>query len=274
MYRAPRVSRLRRERRKKTAVKFLSVFALLVFIFGGIIYLSYRPQFSIKTVEVEGAVTIGEPVVGLAKKPLEEKLFYIFPRKNMFLYPVEGMEALLLESFPALSSVSIKRQAGTIVVTAEERVPFGIFCPMDTEGVASTECFAFDGDGYIFSLERDLAATSTVNLPRFEKRLTTLSPLKTEFLSREKFSSLKQLLAALYAAGLSPNLVRVEEVGDYSFKFADGGTVLFAADGDPKMSVQTLKRLLESDEFKKQAYTLESVEYIDVRFGGKIYYKP
>ena len=275
MYRPPRVSRLRHQRRKQGIVRATLFLLLFISIAVAAVYFSYHPIFSIQSINVEGDTMAAAAVTALLEEPLEEKLFYLFPKRNIFLYPVDRMEALVLDTFPMLSSVHIDREGKVLAVTTEERIPFGVFCPEDAEAEPGAECFVLDKDGYIFATEASITiSTGTGSLPRFEKKTTTLSPLKTTFLPVSIFEKLKEILATLFAAGFAPVLVVVEEAGDYRITFKDGGTVLLSPDRDPTLAVEALDLLLKSDEFTKKGYSLNTVEYVDLRFGGKIYYKP
>ncbi|MDE1925436.1 MAG: hypothetical protein KGH79_04670, partial [Patescibacteria group bacterium] len=93
------------------------------------------------------------------------------------------------------------------------------------------------------------------------------------FLTAEEFQSLSALVDALVQEqnGNGIQSVAVGAAGDVTIMFADGFDLLFNVSQDGGDVYQRFMLALQSDPFKQRQ--LSGFEYLDLRFGDKLYYK-
>lgn len=265
--------RLRVKRRRQRIVIGAIGTVLGLALFGGIAGLSHLQRLAVTGVEVQGAVAIpAESLVASVMKGLTSDGFRLFATDNMFLYPQQAIEATLSREFPRIKEVALSREsllAQAVTVTVKERQPYARWCPgMITERVYSdTRCHLMDAAGFIFA---EAAGEATTVPFVFRGGLVTdFAPIGQWYL-RGRLADAVALLGKLAAAGHAPTGLAVES--EQYFAVALGtGPVIYAPFGkDADALVQTLETALKAESLEGRISTLE---YIDLRFGDRVYYK-
>lgn len=258
----PRERLAQRRRRARIRAVFLS-FSFVVATVWGLGVLSYNEHLVINDVAVQGASAIDPRLVETTfETGMNDGAYHLFSRSNIFLYPRAQLTEKLLADLPGIKSVTISRksllaQAVTIAVT--EREARYEWCNTDT-------CFLMDADGHIFS-ERigshEVQYTFTGGLASQE------SPIGQLFL-RGRLSNMILLLQRLEAAGYAPNGATVENEKDFTIQLKNGPYLKVTFDSDAADIVHNLELILSSDGIKGK---LDSLEYVDLRFGNRVYYQ-
>jgi cell division septal protein FtsQ len=218
---------------------------------------------SIASVGVVGAEDISPRLV---KAYFESELFdgtrAFFSRYNIFLFPRETLEERLMEHFPHIRSAKISRDAllaQAVVVTVEEREPRGRWCDVG-------RCYYLDDKGFIFAP----APGSDPTLYTFTGALASGdSPIGQTFLP-ERFPQVLTLLLKLKDAGFASVGLSLESEEDFSIPLARGYAIRAPLAGDFEKIVHNLQLVLSSDALRGKESQLE---YIDLRFGNRVYYK-
>lgn len=268
-----RPERLRvKRRRQRIFIGSLIVFALLGTV-GGIGALSHLQRLTIQTVEVRGAVALPtDALVSSVRSGLSSDGFRLFAKDNLFLYPKQAIEAMLVHDFPRIKDVALTRQsllAQAVQVQVKEREAYAKWCTGSiTEAPRSDAgCYLIDSAGFVFAEARDDATTVPYV---FRGGLATdHTPIGQWFL-RGKLAEAVALMGRLAAAGHAPNGFAVES--DRGLAVALGtGPILYAPFGeDPDSLVRTLETALKAESLEGRIGTLS---YIDLRFGNRVYYK-
>ncbi len=235
----------------------------------GLVGLSHAPFFRIETVTVGGTELVSpEKVKSLAAKELEGSYGYLFARDNVFIYPQNSIANHVLESNPIIKNVEVEAEdLHTVTISIVERTSKALWCPSNFGPPAS--CFFMDEDGVIYEQAPEFSSPIYVAYAgKAEEK-----KLPKQFLSVETFRALSALVDAI-AQTQSPERIErvvVDENNDVYAQFVNGFVLRFALQDDGGDVYERFTLALESDPFKDKK--LPDFEYLDLRFGDKLYYK-
>lgn len=254
---------------------FFAKLALLVFLVGatifGFAYLARLDSFQIRDVIVQGAevVDTGE-ITAAIEKYLSGTYLFLFPKANIFLYPRGHLEATVLESFMRLKTAEVSFQnLHTIKLSVTERSPEALWCGENRlGGDATPACYFLDREGYIYT--EAPVFIGSVYL-RFYGPLAQGDPLGQVFLPAESFANLMKFLKVVAEKGFSPVELALLDT-DVELFLGDGTKILFDRAHDLSRVLDNLLSALSAQEFKDRKNL--NLEYIDLRFGNKVYYLP
>jgi len=252
--------RLRIKKRKPFYKKkgFWISILLLVF-FGGVFYLIFFSKvFQIKEIRISGNERIStEDLRELINSKIEKKFF--LPTKSIFLVKLKSIEREVLNKFSLIDEAKLKRKLPNILILeAKERRSLVIFCSL------SEKCFKVDKLGIAFeeSLEKkDLAIFSQKEEEVFLGKQVIEPGYLNSILEIQK--QLKDDLKI----EIEKFLVSDEKL---TVKTLEGFEIYFNPDNDIKDQVFNLDNILKE---KITAERRNSLEYIDLRFGNKVFYK-
>ena len=258
-------SRLSARKRRRFVRIAAGLIVFLLFISSGLVGLTYWSELQIKDVAVSGAQTLSSGTVEtFARDRLAGEYWYVFSKSNIFLYPRQQIAADLMRSYPVLASADVHAaDFHTVAVNLVEREPRALLCSqdnrclfMDENGVAYTDAPTFSEPVY-------LSYYGT----------TTGEALPKQYLTPEQFQSLSALVDAL-AQKISDSAIVAVDVDtnkDVSVRFANSFTLRFALSDAGGDIFERFSLALTSEPMK--AHKLSDFEYLDLRFGDKLYYK-
>jgi len=261
-----RRSPLRAKRRRTRATQALTVLAVSGAIAYGVHYVSYLPRFTISTISVAGAQYIQEESVRAAVvREFEDGSFHFVARNNIFLYPRATIERTLEDSFPRIDTARITRASffsTAITVTIIEREPYAHWC------AGSGECYLMDQTGYIFASASGDPTPSTryVFLGNID---AAPSPIGKTFRAGQ-LPGMLALLKQLQEDEYVPLGAQIVDEQDYIVPLEVGYYIKVTHGSNPDILVRNLDLIVSSDALRKQ---LADLEYIDLRFGNRVYYK-
>ena len=261
-----RRSPLRTRRRNVRALIFFGALVLVAGIVYGVSVISYLPRFSIQAVEVEGAKAISaSEISGFVRGELYDGTHPILSRSNIFLYPRAAIEKSVVDNFPRIRTVSISRPspfAQTVTALVEEREAYARWC----EG---GDCYLIDDEGFIFSQASTSADTLRTSYIFTGTTGTTTPSIGQRFLAG-RIAGVLALLDRLGQAGFPAQSVTVEGEQDFSIRLLQGFDIRTSFGEDVDSVVKNLQLVLSSDPLDGKASELE---YVDLRFGNRVYYK-
>ncbi len=194
-------------------------------------------------------------------------------RSNIFLYPRKVIEHDLVLDFPRIKSATVSRTSlfgRTLIVTLEERAFFALWC---SGKIPSTgECYQMDDGGFIFADASDQNPAKYMFSGGLPPIATTsaqaaYSPTGQVF-AHADLPELTALLGRLADAGFVPEGVDVENERDFSIPLKDLFTIK-GTFGDDAL-VKNLQLVLSNPPLRGNE---AKIEYIDMRFGNRVYYK-
>lgn len=262
-------SRLKARRRRRRARLSLVLVVFLSLVAGGIVGAAYLPAIQVQTVAVAGTQTLSSSTVErFVRERLAGTYAYVLPESNIFLYPKARIRSELLSAYPVLASVDVHAvDFHTIAVNLVERQPRALWCPpdggclfMDENGVAYEEAPAFSEPVYPIYRGGFADLSSENELPK-------------QFLSPADFQSLSALVSAIVQKIPDEQLasVSVSDDNDVLMAFADGFVLKFALQDHGGDIFERFVLALTSDVLK--SHKLSEFQYLDLRFGDKLYYK-
>ncbi len=268
-------SRFKARRRRSRLRASLFVLGMLILVLGGLVALARASFLRITAVAISGTETVAtSSVAGVAQEHLAGYYFYFVPKGNIFLYPNEDIKEALLYTYPQIKSVDIHvADFHTVVVSVTERHTTALWCasaPTTTPaGKVLTGCYTMDEDGVVYAPARE--GVSAGEYISYSGGLPGRVPW--HYLDSDEFSSLSALVGALSQAEAGDRVqqVVVTESGDVLAYFQNNFLLLFTLTDEGGDVFERLGLALKSDPFKGKK--LGDFEYLDLRFGDKLYYK-
>lgn len=265
-----RSSKMTRRKRRSSLFKFLFFVLVLVILVAGSAYLLKRPEVMIKNIILDGNETVPtEEIVGFVREKLSGSYFFVFPRSSIFIYPQRQIEESIPLKFTKIENVEVVFNSfDSISVTVKERNPKALWCGENRLEGGIPECFFLDEKGLLYT--RSPAFTGDVYF-RFYGPLGEGSSIGQHFLPESKFKEISFFLQFLMESDIQAVELAVGNENDYELYLENGTKVLFAQDGDLSLILDNLQSILLSDDLKEHGTV--GIDYIDLRFGNKVYYK-
>jgi len=249
--------------------RFFGLGILIFVAVVGIFYLiCFSSFFQIKEIKISGNQKV---LTGDLQKVIQnqiEKKILSHPSKSIFLINLNKINEMVLEKFPQLAKINLKRSfPDTMLIEIEERKPVAIFCQKE-------QYFFIDGEGIIFE-EVSEAAPQWLQI----KNLTLAADLKIggEVIKKEKLSQVLEIESKVkdynppttLPLERAPNL-KILEVSIISeerlnAKTSEGWEIYFNLEGDINWQLTKLGAVLEKEIPPEKR---EDLEYIDLRFGN------
>lgn len=255
--------RARRRRRKVLlATAFIAACAAILY---GISFVSYLPEVTIQNVEIAGAKDVSpEALETFVLSKLTGSKYRFLSSANIFLYPQSEIERSLIENFPRVKSAKVARESllsTTLRVAVEEREAFARWC-------SGEDCYLVGDNGFIFAPVGLNAEIKTAYVFRGAIDLAK-SPVGQEY-APAHFSELLSLLERMEQAAFRIKDIAVENDQDFSLFLTRGYEVRASFGTDPSTLTKNLDLVLSSDPLRGKEAELE---YIDLRFGNRVYFK-
>ncbi|MDO8493497.1 MAG: hypothetical protein Q7S19_03080 [bacterium] len=266
------------KRKKALQVLFCVAFFLAVafVVSNGVFHLD---KLYIKKVYIDGNKQVEDSrIFAVAKDILSGRYYGVYPKSNILIYPKEQIAEVLLRNIPWLASVVVSGSANVISIEVMEREPKYLWCDDLAKSAVDRICYYLDKDGFVF----DKAPNFTGHIyPEFyggNKRGgyvgRSILPIETlrEILSiKDSIDKTLQdkggILGYVYG-------VYIYENGDYDLLLSGGRKdwkINFDLNTDP---VKKFQVVVESKFFKKELdNSTNQLDYIDLRFGKKVFYK-
>jgi hypothetical protein len=217
-------------------------------------------------VSIEGAHTVSEEALrAIVHEKLAGRVALLFPKRSVFFYPEASIEAALLSAFPELQSAELSLTDPTsLTVRVSERLPAALLCSRESEVV--TPCYFLDRHGYAFAESPDFSGSAYV---RFYDG--TPPSIGSQVLAPELFEQVLAFTHSLKELSLTPSELRLSPEGNYDVVLEGGAYIKISSDVGFLEARDNLASILSSDAFAGR--DIEELEYIDLRFGNKVYYK-
>lgn len=249
------------------------VFLVMALVVGAIIYGLWRPEVRISEVHAEA---VPDPNVASlrVKQAIQGKYFGILPRDSIFFYPEKEVRAAVLEAFPSLVAVSISRDSFTALsVEGTERAAAFYWCGESAESfsVSGASCYEADTEGLVFAQVQSATDTmaSTSPLLRIYAPLEakgTSYPVRGTVVGAEYLPNLLQFVKAVKTLGVPVLSTYIK--GDEAELFVTPETRIKYVLGNEEEAARSAEAA-----FQNLNLLNGTIEYVDLRFEGKLYVK-
>lgn len=201
---------------------------------------------------------------------LAERWLGIIPRNNFLFMSVGGISGAVRSAFPDIANVrTVLAGLGGLTVEVSERAPFANWC----SAVSPQNCYVIDAGGFAFQ-KPELPIIATTTATTTASILTIFTPTAPKYEANVfDGNGLKNLLGfikSFQSAGFKIFSVKIKDT-DYFFTFSDNSEIMVQG-GDNPDDIAAKLSSIESD-LQKEGAAAGSVEYIDLRYGNKVYLK-
>lgn len=278
---SPRLLELKKKKQKVFLNKiFLSILALFL-VFAGFAYTSRISILNISLAEVRGNKAIdAEAVKTIIEKEITGNYLWFFPKTNILLYPKNKIKKELYNEFKRIKDINLSVKNKILEAALTEREAKYLWCgdTFPENGKDSQKCYFMDEGGYIFDEAPYFSGDVYFKFYGLIDQAGILPP--GSFFYKENFMRLISFTDALVSMGLKPTALYIAEYGNAQIflsgrdSLATDPKIIFKIDSDLLAAAKNLETALGAEPLQsnfKNKYS--SLEYIDLRFGNKVYYR-
>lgn len=245
-------------KKKKKFFLFKKSFWLVLFFLSllgtGFYYFFYSGLLEIEKIEIKGNKEIPvESIKNIIVREIEEKIFSFFPR-NIILINFGKISQKLLFEFPRIKEIVLKRKfPNSIEAAIIERSPVAFWCKEE-------DCFSLDEEGIIFAKgekKEGLVIKSNKKVNLFEK-----------IIEKEKLEDILKIYKELKNS-FTIEEIFISEKEKITVKGREGWEIYFNQDNVDEQIINLKAVIQEKIPLEK----INELQYIDLRFGNKIYFK-
>jgi hypothetical protein len=278
---SPKLVELRSKRIRARKRMMILLGSLFFVILGGFIFFAHYPTLQITTVRVSGNQIIGtSEITETVNTILSGNRMYIIPYRNTYFYPKQKIIAGLTESYPRLKDISVYRiNKTTVGVAVTERRGYALWCgSVLANANIVLPCYFTDDSGRIISP----APYYSGNVyPRFfGGSLSSIdsNPLGKMFIDETQFKNLLAFQNRMIGFGFQVKAINLVSETENTFLLDLGNqktaVVRFLTSANYQTLADNLGLALAKKEFAdKLKKNRSSLEYFDLRFTNKVYYK-
>ncbi|MEK7606102.1 MAG: hypothetical protein AAB458_00680 [Patescibacteria group bacterium] len=269
--------RVRVERRRRFLVMWIIRIVLVLSCLFLLSQLSRLSQLSINRVVIHGITTVSHrDIFNLIAPEFEGSYGYIFSKQNILFIRTHKLEGILTNAYPRFDRVNVsRRDFDVLAVSIREREPFAVWCVNDSK------CYFVDTSGFVYAPSPTFLTGGTYI--RYGGGLTSLTePVGSWFLPEEEFKTLNALFDELDTKGIITSRSDVTDTSvtltvrpSVSSGIGETATfkILLTASSSYTTALNDLSVILNSSDFKTEIPDLAYLEYIDLRYGNKVFYK-
>ncbi len=262
--------KFRQKKRRRLLLRLFLVIFSIILIVGSVSYIFSSSFFTIQTIQVEGASRIPkEDIESIVKNDIAGKYWHLISRSNSLFYPKNVLQADILQKFPAVETISLSLSSPTILsVRISERVATALWCKENNDKKES--CYLVDNSGLVFADAQDASGDGYI---RYSGGDLGDTPIGKNFLSPSLFQNLALFVSSLQSDHLDGVSIFVRPDGDFEITLLGGQKILLGTQVSFDRSLENLASFLNSpDTTWKPGQIPATVQYIDLRFGNKIFF--
>lgn len=268
-----------RKSRKKSFRLKVVVFVVVIAMFlgaGVVLWAFKNPRWQITKIEIGGnKVLSADEIKAVIQRDLTGEYDFLIPKSSFFLVRPSSLVKDIKKEFPRVRTIEFVRVfPDTLNATVSERSLWGIACndlPKEKKiapDAPPAECVFLDTTG--FAMERSPSSSGALVKKIRVDEETPMHPGE-ELLAPALMQEMDELDLRAQSIGLEAPVAF-----EYSFKTSrelhlvlPGGMRIFFKRGD---NSENTFRVLKT-VFEKLGSRRDSILYIDVRFGNKVFYK-
>ncbi len=278
---SPKLQELRAKRISRNRRLAVLFGILLLTILGAFIFFVHLPKYQLTNIVVTGNQIIGtEEITAEAENILSGSKLYVIPYTNAFFYPKIRIVDVLAEKFPKLKDIDVYRIGyNKLVISVTERRGYALWCGSHLSASDIVlPCYFTDDTGMIISSAPYFSGNV---YPRFfGGSLSSIDsePLGKKFVEESQFKNLLQFQKRFNNFGFQVKSINLVSDTEYQLVLDLGNqktaTVRFLNNADYKLLANNLGVAMSKKEFAdKLAKNRANLEYFDLRFTNKVYYK-
>jgi cell division septal protein FtsQ len=249
-----------KQKRSKRKTKFYTIAGGIIF-FVGFIFIFFAPVFQFKSVEINGLNRVSqENIIGIINTYRYEKKLFIFSRNNFWIFNKSKVTELIEDQYKFENLKIKKKLFSKLVIEIVEKEPEVIW-------QANNICYHLDNSGLAIEYcegDRDFIRIKDVN-----NNPVKIGERPLEQAELSYYIDLNNKIWQYFGKDFAPSLFELE-YNTIKVLTNRGFYILFNKNLGVDAQVARLQFLLNNDNMKHQ---LDSIQYFDLRFGEKIFYK-
>lgn len=253
--------RLANQKKRHNKIILYFLVLILILLLCAFVWLLKTPKLSIKDISISGIETLdSNSLISKTREVISGKYLFFFPMDNIIIYPSGKIKDEILKFDPRIKTVKASVDRKRILnVDIVEYKPAFAWCHLE-------ECYYTDDTGYVFrAINYNPRDFYTV----FRNGISKDTPIGSRWGDND-IGDVKDFLDFFKVVDIPISEVSFMGNTDYYF-YTKNGTE-FRIDFDS--SIETAQSYL--DIFFSQNISFVNAglyEYVDARFGKKIYYK-
>lgn len=282
---------LRKPRRFQRPPRLIFLLLLLVIIGLAWFFIFLNDErFVLQTIEVSGNRRLAdEPFIAAAREVLAGRRWFFFRRDNFWFYSPKEVAAALGAHFNRLASVAPSTAGwNTLHLNVVERQATALWCPDPLEALSLMEsaCFYLDQGGLAFARAPRFSSSPLVVLTGLQLAASSTPAVHSQPWPRSVFARLLDLTLSLEGffqstalAGVQVRQITANNAGDYEFYLADihhpvsGFNIIIAQEQTAVEILTLLRSVLAVPVFQEELTAGQKLEYLDLRFDRKVFYR-
>lgn len=278
---SPRLKELKRKRRRVIWGKILLFLLGFSAIFISSVYLSRLDRLNISEIQINGNKIVDtEALKSVTQDSIAGKYFWLFPKTNIFYYPQNAIKNNIQAKYAGLKEINLSIKDNKILeVVVSERTPsylWGGSVTPELNSNSNQKCYFMDSTGYIFD-EAPYFSGGVYFKFYGDNNLNIENPSGAYFL-KDKFIKIIAFKNIVENLGIKATALVVDNNRDahllLSSKSTTSPEIIFKIDSDLGKVAENLQAALSTEPLKsKFKNNYGALQYIDLRFGNKVYSK-
>lgn len=253
----------RRTKAKKAISIALGIASVLFLIL--LVYLAWLPALRIASVQADGPHA--EEAKALAESALEGSHAFVLPRNSLFFIPEDDIRARILKAHPDIEAVSVRASGlTTLSISTVIRAEAYVWCGLsrDTAGA----CFSANAEGLIYAPVPPETSSTTEALRVYAPIVGQQgeSPVRARIENAAQIPGSLRFVKAMHTLGADVSALAFR--GDEADLYTTGGTRITYVLGREEEAAG-----IAASAFPQLSLNDGSVQYVDLRFPGKAYFK-
>ena len=248
----------------KTPIFWIFILFLIA-VFTALYFVLFYSGFQVENIIISGNEKI-------QSKDIEKIVFDNINKKitkSIFLTNPPELQQLILKSFPLIETVIAERRLPqAVTIKIRERKPFAVFCPSTASGQASDQRFLIDKNGVIFGELQNLPQDMLIIKQALNNKEVFTGENVIEKNIMDMISKVETSLRDNFQVDIAEALV--SDPARLDIKTSENWQIYFNLNSNTDLQIIKLNSLLR-DEIS--ATSRASLQYIDLRFGDRAYYK-
>ena len=237
---------------------------LIIACIVGVIYVLRLPEYQIRNVLVENAILTPESdIKSITDEYLGYTYFYVVPQSSVWLYPKQKMIERI-RALPSITGVNISLDTSNVLhIVIKEKDNKFLWCNSEQN------CFYMTETGYIFAIAPKYEGVIFMTF-RGQMEVEVLGKY---FLTEEKMKNILNFISELKDFGIHVGSVDVKTEREVILTLRSGTKLIIGIEKGLDDTLINIKTLLGSKDFLDKSGGLEKMDYIDLRYGKKAFWK-
>jgi hypothetical protein len=235
----------------------------------GIIYVLRLPSLQITEISFSGLETLEESA--LRRETLNflgGKYAFVFPRSSYFFISTEAVASRIREEFPRIAVVAAARRfPDKMTISVAERKCWGILCK-SLQSSSSPACAYIEPYGFGYESAPE-ATGALIRVVRGDQAEVVVGRQAVDPSVMERLRFFSEELPKAAGAEIIEYQLLSRLPSEIRAHTAEGFTVILKRDDDFANAFRVLGKVVDGEIGEKR----NRLDYIDLRFGNKVFYK-